>query len=87
MNEHDLLDAVGGIDEKYINNAAKRGKKKRKKSRNVWMPVLAAAAVLLLIVGIAIGWKNWAGSGDGRQIAKDPDSSSSSGGKDKSGGK
>ena len=35
MNEHDLLDAVGGIDEKYVNNAAKGGKKKRKKNRTV----------------------------------------------------
>ena len=86
MNEHDLLDAVGGIDEKCINNAAKRGKKKRKKSRNVWMPVLAAAAVLLLIVGIAIGWKNWAGGGDGRQVAKDPSGSSSIDEKNPTGG-
>ena len=30
MNEHDLLDAVGDIDAKYVNNAAKKKTKKQK---------------------------------------------------------
>ena len=55
MNEHDLLDAVGDIDEKYINNAAKRKAKKNK--RNGWIAVVGTiAAAIVVIIGIAIGY-------------------------------
>ena len=49
MNEHDLLDVVGGIDPKYIKNADKTVSKHRKIAR-FRSYYLAAAGLLLLVV-------------------------------------
>ena len=49
MNKHDLLDAVGGIDPKYVNEAGKPGKK-RFKIAHFERYVMAAAGLILLIV-------------------------------------
>ena len=51
MKEHDLLVAVGGINDRYINNAIKKGAKKRKYYG--WATVAAALAVVVG-AGIAI---------------------------------
>ncbi|MBR4183185.1 MAG: hypothetical protein IKQ56_05105, partial [Lachnospiraceae bacterium] len=48
MNDHDLLEAVGGIDGKYIHNA---GKIKPKRSKFSYVKWIAAAACLCVIVG------------------------------------
>ncbi|MBR4606429.1 MAG: DUF3160 domain-containing protein [Lachnospiraceae bacterium] len=65
MNEHDLLDAVGDIDEKYINNAAKSPKKK-KRNWNGWVAVAAGlAAAVAITVGIVVSRMNPASDGDG----------------------
>lgn len=69
MNEHDLLDAVGGIDEKYVNNAAQVKKNKGKVSR--WIPATAGmAAAVLIMVGIGIGMKRGADGDKGPDLAK-----------------
>ncbi|MBO4750263.1 MAG: DUF3160 domain-containing protein [Lachnospiraceae bacterium] len=77
MNEHDLLDAVGGIDGKYVENASHIEKKKKKSAVIKWLPnAIVAAAALAILVGIAVLLKMHSG-GD-----KDPDTllaSSSSG--------
>ena len=73
MNEHDLLDAVGGIDPKYVNNAAKKKAKKRK--RHGWVAIAATmAAALVVLVGVSIGLK--LGSG------KDPKPQKAQGGRE-----
>lgn len=73
MNEHDLLDAVGGIDPKYVNNAAKKKAKKRK--RHGWVAIAATmAAAVVVLVGVSIGLK--LGSG------KSPDSQKAQGGRE-----
>ena len=73
MNEHDLLDAVGGIDPKYVNNAAKKKAKKRK--RHGWMAIAATmAAALVILVGVSIGLKLGTG--------KDPNPQKTQGGRE-----
>ncbi|MBR4733271.1 MAG: DUF3160 domain-containing protein [Lachnospiraceae bacterium] len=73
MNEHDLLDAVGGIDPKYVNNAAKKKAKKRK--RHGWVAIAATmAAALVVLIGVTIGMK--LGSG------KDPKPQKAQGGRE-----
>ena len=49
MNKHDLLDAVGGIDPKYVEDAGEPGKK-RFKIAHFERYALAAAGLILLIV-------------------------------------
>ena len=53
MKGHDLLDAVGGINEKYIYNAG-NDKTKKSKSYFKWISVAAACLCLIVIVGITI---------------------------------
>lgn len=48
MKDHDLLEAVGGINEKFINNASTIKAKKSKKGYFKW---IAAVACLCVIVG------------------------------------
>lgn len=56
MNEHDLLDAVGGIDPKYVNNAARKKLKKQRKKG--WVAIAATmAAALVVLIGVSIGLK------------------------------
>ena len=54
MNEHDLLDAVGGIDPKYIKNAGKTVSKHRKIARFQSYYFAAAGLLLLIVAGIVI---------------------------------
>ena len=54
MNEHDLLDAVGGIDPKYIKNADKTVSKHRKITRFQSYYLAAAGLLLLVVAGIVI---------------------------------
>lgn len=69
MNEHDLLDAVGGIDPKYVNNAAK--KKAKKQRRRGWMAIAATmAAALVVLVGVAIGLRLGTGKDEKPQKAQ-----------------
>lgn len=49
MNKHDLLDAMGGIDPKYVNEAGMPGKKKFRIA-HFERYVLAAAGLILLVV-------------------------------------
>lgn len=53
MKGHDLLDAVGGINEKYIYNAG-NVKTKKSKSYFKWISVAAACLCLIVIAGIMI---------------------------------
>ena len=54
MNEHDLLDAIGGIDPKFI-KSADRAVSKHKKIARIQSYYFAAAGLLLLVVaGIVI---------------------------------
>ena len=56
MNEHDLLDAVGGIDGKYVDHAANGVPQKQKKHprRTGWVVAVATmAAALALFLGIS----------------------------------
>lgn len=64
MNEHDLLDAVGGIDGKYVENALDTDKKSKKIIRwKKWMPAMTAvAAALVFLVGLTIFLKLHSGS-------------------------
>lgn len=63
MNEHDLLDAIGGIDGKYVNNAGK--KKNKKKKWNAWRTVGASvAAALVVLLGVTIGLR----LGSGKEV-------------------
>ena len=54
MNEHDLLDAIGGIDPKYIKNADKTVSKHRKIARFRSYYLAAAGLLLLVVAGIVI---------------------------------
>ena len=54
MKDHDLLEAVGGINEKYINNAANMQAEPKKKKYLKWIPAVAACVCLIVIAGIAI---------------------------------
>ena len=70
MNEHDLLDAVGGIDGKYVDKAGK--KKAKKKKFKVWYAVgLAAAAALVVLLGITIAKMTQKDGNETTQQAKD----------------
>ena len=54
MNEHDLLDAVGGIDPKYIKNADKTVSNHRKIARFQSYYLAAAGLLILIVAGIVI---------------------------------
>ena len=54
MNEHDLLDAIGGIDPKYINNADKTAAKLSKIARFQRYYLAAAGLFLLIVAGVVI---------------------------------
>ena len=54
MKDHDLLEAVGGINEKYINNAANMQAEPKKKKYLKWIPAVAACECLISIAGIVI---------------------------------
>ena len=72
MNEHDLLEAVGDIDEELIKNAAMNKKKKNRFKK--WMPVAATlAATVVILIGVIIVTKIHSGDGGG---PKAPESSS-----------
>ncbi len=51
MKNYELLDAVGGIDAKYIENADRKRRSKRSSS---WVKIVPVAACLCLIVGTAV---------------------------------
>lgn len=53
MNEHDLLEAVGRINEKYINNAG-NVKTKKKHGYIKWLSVAVAGLFLIVAAGIMI---------------------------------
>ncbi|MBQ5561315.1 MAG: hypothetical protein IIT46_16295 [Lachnospiraceae bacterium] len=53
MKDHDLLEAVGGINEKYVNNA-ESNQKKKKHGYIKWVSVAAACLCLIVIAGIMI---------------------------------
>ncbi len=52
MNEHDLLDAIGGIDPKYIKDADKAVSPKSKIVRFQRYYLAAASIILLVVAGI-----------------------------------
>lgn len=52
MKSYEILDAIGGIDTKYIENAARK-----KKHAPLWPKIISAAACLCLLVGAAIYFK------------------------------
>ncbi|MCR5771581.1 MAG: hypothetical protein K6G87_10175 [Butyrivibrio sp.] len=54
MNEHDLLDAIGGIDQKYIKDADKTVSKHSKTARFHSYYLAAAGLLLLVVAGIVI---------------------------------
>lgn len=54
MNEHDLLDAIGGIDPKYIKDADKTVSKHSKTARFRSYYLAAAGLLLLVVAGIVI---------------------------------
>lgn len=54
MKEHDLLDAVGGINEKYINNAGKIKTQRRGGSYIKWGMIAAACLCMIVVAGITI---------------------------------
>ncbi len=49
MKSYDILDAIGGIDAKYVENATRK-----KRHSLLWIKIVPVAACLCLIVGIAI---------------------------------
>ena len=51
MKDYDLLEAIGGIDEKYINNAGLKTTKRSKKNYFMWV---AAAACLCIFVSVFV---------------------------------
>ncbi len=51
MKDYELLDAVGGVDEKYVLNASKENGKSKKR---IWIRWAAAAACICLIAGGAV---------------------------------
>ena len=53
MNEHDLLDAIGGIDQKFI-KSADRSVSKHKKIARIQSYYFAAGLLLLVAAGIVI---------------------------------
>ena len=52
MKSYEILDAIGGIDTKYIENAART-----KKHAPFWSKAISAAACLCLLAGAAIYFK------------------------------
>lgn len=54
MNKHDLLDAVGGIDPKYVSDAGKSGKKRFKIAHFERYALAAAGLILLIVAGTVI---------------------------------
>ena len=69
MNEHDLLEAVGDIDNELINNAAKNNKKKSTWKR--WIPVAATlAATVVILIGVIVVTKNHSGDGGGTKYGE-----------------
>ncbi len=54
MKNYELLDAVGGIDAEYVENAARERKSKRS---SLWVKIVPAAACLCLILGAAVLFK------------------------------
>ena len=68
MNEHDLLDAVGDINEKYVIDAAKKKTKKRKVKS--WIPIAAVmAAAVLIVIGVIVANQSHKGGKNGLEIA------------------
>ena len=53
MKDHDLLEAIGGIDEKFIENAKTLGKV-RKINYSTFFPVAAACIILAAASGVFI---------------------------------
>ena len=60
MNEHDLLDSIGGIDPKYINDADKAVTKHHKISHLGSYDLAAAGLLLLVVAGIVIRYNRMA---------------------------
>lgn len=54
MNEHDLLDAIGGIDSKYIKNADKTVSRHSKIARLRSYYLAVAGLLLMVVAGIVI---------------------------------
>lgn len=54
MKNYELLDAVGGIDAKYVENATRKRKSKRSL---IWIKIVPVAACFCLIVGAAVLFK------------------------------
>ncbi len=52
MKSYEILDAIGGIDTKYVENAAHK-----KKHAPLWPKIISAAACLCLLAGAAIYFK------------------------------
>ncbi len=50
MKDHDLLEAVGEINEKYINNAEKNGTQNNKNTYIKWIVAAACICVVIMIV-------------------------------------
>ena len=48
MKDHDLLEAVGGINEKFINNASTVKAKKSKKGYFKWIAAVACLCVVVI---------------------------------------
>lgn len=47
-----IAEAITGIDDRYLAEAAQSGEQKRK--RPIWKPVLSAAACVLLVLGLSL---------------------------------
>ena len=56
MNEYDLLRAIGGINEKYIENAVVEEEREPKRRKARGMIAVAVTFVALVSIGIAIFW-------------------------------
>ena len=50
MKDHDLLEAVGGINEKFINNASTVKAKKSKKGYFKWIAAVACLCVVVISI-------------------------------------
>ena len=50
MKDHDLLEAVGGINEKYINNAGKNGTPQNRKTYLRWFVAVACICVVVMVL-------------------------------------
>lgn len=50
MKDHDLLEAVGEINEKYINNAEKNGTQNNKNTYIKWIVAAACICVVIMVV-------------------------------------